>query len=399
MKKILKNNKGFTLIELIVVLVVLTILMCLTAPSVFGYSRKAQEAAAIEECKGVVSAVIDIFSDQYVNKGTRITGDECLIGKGDDPEGRDDPTIVEAKRLAGVDGDVRGAWVRGNEEYILSHLVYEWSSNLWVVYDEGEYKVYKGMTDTPDKYKEKGTKPAEKPVDPPTKDPDEDDWDEETTVNTAMPEEKPTEATTEAATQAPATQEEPTSEAATEVVEEPSETITMKDTDGNVHVFGEGRWEEVKYNSQPADDTTPDQNHSRGTANVTVGLIYKDASGTYVCISTEWLGTNIPMEWTIADYMKEHPDKAWCLIEIDENTPIWLEKDYEQDAIAQGGWGKSAYPKNWTGWAEPDPANQINLKYGDIKYVNGEYLIWPDKYNSGPLSTYWDWTNWKKFSD
>ncbi len=377
MKKVLKNNKGFTLIELIVVLVVLTILMCLTAPSVFGYSRKAQETAAIEECKGVVSAVIDIFSDDYVNTGTRITGTECLNTE------RGKEIIDEAKRMADVDGNVNGAWVRGNEQYILSHLVYEWSDNLWVVYDKGEYKIYKGKNDTPAEDKVDGTEPSGKPKNEPSNsyNPDGGDDGEEST-NGFM--QTPTAATTEAATEATTKAPEPTTKApepTTEKTPEPTtektpETPTMKDNDGNVYAFGEGRWEDIKRNSQVTNPGDPWGSMVGGDANsVTMinGYAYSDSSGIYVCVANEVCGPDLDPNMTIEEYYNRMPDsEKWRLIKVDINRPVFLQKDYDQDKLAGGGWIDNVY-------YEKDPDNYVILTQGDIKCVDGNYYVWsPD---------------------
>lgn len=53
MKSILKNKKGFTLIELMVVIVILLILAAIAIPSFSKLVDKANETAAISEAKSV----------------------------------------------------------------------------------------------------------------------------------------------------------------------------------------------------------------------------------------------------------------------------------------------------------------------------------------------------------
>ncbi|WP_283162774.1 type II secretion system protein [Tannockella kyphosi] len=53
-KKTLKNNKGFTLIELMVVVVILLILAAIAVPSFTGLIDEANETAAIAEARSVL---------------------------------------------------------------------------------------------------------------------------------------------------------------------------------------------------------------------------------------------------------------------------------------------------------------------------------------------------------
>ncbi|MEG2285990.1 MAG: prepilin-type N-terminal cleavage/methylation domain-containing protein [Eubacterium sp.] len=56
LKKSLKNNKGFTLVELIVVLVILAILAAFTIPAMLGFVEDAKGKAAIAEAREVYVA-------------------------------------------------------------------------------------------------------------------------------------------------------------------------------------------------------------------------------------------------------------------------------------------------------------------------------------------------------
>ncbi len=46
-----RSTKGFTLVEIIVVLAIVAILAAVTIPSVIGFVRKAQEKALIQEAR------------------------------------------------------------------------------------------------------------------------------------------------------------------------------------------------------------------------------------------------------------------------------------------------------------------------------------------------------------
>ena len=51
MKERLKNNKGFTLVEIIVVLVILAILAAIAVPAVLGYVDESKKTRYIEEAR------------------------------------------------------------------------------------------------------------------------------------------------------------------------------------------------------------------------------------------------------------------------------------------------------------------------------------------------------------
>lgn len=56
MKKI-NNRKGFTLVEIIVVLVILTILAAIAVPSVLGYVEEAKKEKYIAEAKAIYTVI------------------------------------------------------------------------------------------------------------------------------------------------------------------------------------------------------------------------------------------------------------------------------------------------------------------------------------------------------
>ncbi|MEG0933456.1 MAG: type II secretion system protein [Lachnospiraceae bacterium] len=68
-----KTKQGFTLVELIVVLVILAVLASLLIPALVGYIDKANEKKAIAECRQVVMAAQTIVSEQYGERGSTDT--------------------------------------------------------------------------------------------------------------------------------------------------------------------------------------------------------------------------------------------------------------------------------------------------------------------------------------
>ena len=73
----MKNEKGFTLVELIVVLVILAILAALLIPALTGYIDKANKEKVISETRTVTMAAQTIVSEAY-GKGELKNADNSL---------------------------------------------------------------------------------------------------------------------------------------------------------------------------------------------------------------------------------------------------------------------------------------------------------------------------------
>ena len=86
MKKLRKNDKGFTLVELIVVLVILALLAAILVPALLGYIDKAKKEKNYQAAQEVHTAVQALATESY--------------GKGD---AKPTMTLAEIKDLAGID--------------------------------------------------------------------------------------------------------------------------------------------------------------------------------------------------------------------------------------------------------------------------------------------------------
>jgi len=63
MKKQKKNNKGFSLVELIVVIAIMAVLIGVIAPQFLGYTDKAKESTDVQNAQALASEIQVIIAD------------------------------------------------------------------------------------------------------------------------------------------------------------------------------------------------------------------------------------------------------------------------------------------------------------------------------------------------
>lgn len=101
MKEIKKNNKGFTLVELLVVLVILTVIMAIAIPSITSTLERSKEKERNSKIKLIESAA-EIYVDKNKNifpNGGRVSV-QTLVNEGElTPEEAKDPSTN--KTIAG----------------------------------------------------------------------------------------------------------------------------------------------------------------------------------------------------------------------------------------------------------------------------------------------------------
>lgn len=78
-----KNNKGFTLVELVIVVAILAILVGLLAPQYTKYVEKSRKSADVDNMDEMVKAVQVYAVDNAVNTGKNSTAVTATITLGD----------------------------------------------------------------------------------------------------------------------------------------------------------------------------------------------------------------------------------------------------------------------------------------------------------------------------
>lgn len=113
----LNENKGFSLVELIVVIAIMVILIALLVPNVIGYISKAQDSANLSAAKTIYNAANTAVVDHKAQKGKWPTADELATAlRGSSSSANDQLAVVPEGTAAGIvyeptNGAVEQVWV------------------------------------------------------------------------------------------------------------------------------------------------------------------------------------------------------------------------------------------------------------------------------------------------
>ena len=88
-----KNNKGFSLVELIVVIAIMAVLVGVLAPQLIKYVEKSREATDIQTCDNIATALKTYYADEEVaataTTKVTVTLSKTVLGTGADAAVKD----------------------------------------------------------------------------------------------------------------------------------------------------------------------------------------------------------------------------------------------------------------------------------------------------------------------
>lgn len=118
-----QNNKGFTLIEIMVIIVILAVLMAIAVPSVLKYADEGDKAQALDDAYACVSAAKYYGVRSYVNN--------------------DPITSIDSSKIlnrAGAEGVVVD-FTYNILENTLDALLYKSPKNIYVKFEDNKYEI------------------------------------------------------------------------------------------------------------------------------------------------------------------------------------------------------------------------------------------------------------------
>ena len=98
------NNKGFSLVELIVVIAIMAVLIGVLAPTFTKYVERSRKSTDVQSVAGVVTAIQTYAVDPMVAMGDQIAnGEKIIIKYGAAADYTNGANVKKALEAAGVD--------------------------------------------------------------------------------------------------------------------------------------------------------------------------------------------------------------------------------------------------------------------------------------------------------